>query len=120
MLEERKGNLDNSSSNWYERKFRLNPFTPVKVIVFSGRRLGRCLIINIETLTAAEVIYVCLPVVNHTFMRLAGRAGCSDRTDTISFFLSFHALLLCKVKQSRPNTTLQSRKLSILKQSKVL
>ena len=95
MLEERKGNLDNSSSNWYERKFRLNPFTPVKVIVFSGSRLGRCLIINIETLTAAEVIYVCLPVVNHTFMRLAGRAGCSDRTDTISFF-AFHALLLVK------------------------
>ena len=62
--------------------------------------LGRCLIINIETRTAAEVIYVCLPVVNHTFMRLADGAGCSDRTDTISFFLSFHALLLCKVKHS--------------------
>ena len=95
---ERKENLDNRSYNWYERKFRLNPFMRVKIIVFSGSRLGRCLIINIETLTAAEVIYVCLPVVNHTFMRLAGRALCSDLTSTIS---SLSPRLGCKVKHMR-------------------
>ena len=60
--------------------------------------LGRCLIINIETRTAAEVIYVCLPVVNHTFMRLAGRALCSDLTSTIS---SLPPRLACKVKHMR-------------------
>ena len=66
--------------------------------VSGGSMLGRCLIINIETRTAAEVIYVCLPVVNHTFMSLAGRALCSDLTSTIS---SLAPRLACKVKHMR-------------------
>ena len=105
MLDQRKENLDNRSYNWYERKFRLNPLTPVKIIVFSGSRLGRCLIINIETLTAAEVIYVCLPpTCCKSYIHEVGRPCLVLKPNRHYFFLSLPPRLAApKVKHSSRN-----------------
>ena len=85
-----------------ERKFRLNPLTPVKIIVFSGSRLGRCLIINIETLTAAEVIYVCLPpTCCKSYIHEVGRPCLVLKPNRHYFFLSLPPRLAApKVKHS--------------------
>ena len=88
-----------------ERKFRLNPLTPVKIIVFSGSRLGRCLIINIETLTAAEVIYVCLPpTCCKSYIHEVGRPCLVLKPNRHYFFLSLPPRLAApKVKHSGRN-----------------